>query len=143
MSVTKQDMAALLCGIVFGLGLALSAMIDPAKVLAFLDVTGNWDPSLAFVMGGAVVTYFIGFRLVMKKHHPVLASGFQVPKRTDLDRNLILGAVLFGIGWGIAGLCPGPAITGLAYGAQEAFIFFGAMLVGSFAYSMTLKTQKG
>jgi len=132
-SSTKQLLAALAAGIVFGLGLAVSQMVNPAKIVGFLDVAGNWDPTLLFVMGGALAVTIPGFRLVLKRPHPLFAGGFSVPTRRDLDRRLIAGAALFGVGWGLAGFCPGPAITALVTLALPVFVFFTAMLAGEVA----------
>ncbi len=119
-----------LCGLIFGVGLVISGMSDPAKVLNFLDVAGNWDPSLAFVMGGASVTAYIGYRLVWKRPAPLVMSDFDIPKSTAIDRPLLTGAALFGIGWGIGGFCPGPAWTALPLMAPGTLAFVPAMLVG-------------
>ncbi len=119
-----------LSGLVFGLGLVVSGMANPAKVLNFLDLAGTWDPSLAFVMVGATATAFVGYRLVWRRSSPVLATTFDVPTHTRIDRQLIAGAVLFGIGWGIGGLCPGPAWTALSLLAPGTLVFLPAMLAG-------------
>lgn len=119
-----------LSGLVFGLGLVLSGMADPAKVLNFLDLAGTWDPSLAFVMAGATVTAFIGYRLVWRRRAPVLEARFDLPTNARIDRPLILGAALFGIGWGIGGFCPGPAWTALPLLAPGTLVFLPAMLLG-------------
>ncbi|WP_371154989.1 DUF6691 family protein [Jannaschia sp. 2305UL9-9] len=119
-----------LSGLVFGLGLVLSGMANPAKVLNFLDVAGAWDPSLAFVMGGAVVVSFIGFRLSWRRRSPILMPSFDLPQASDIDRPLVTGAALFGIGWGIGGFCPGPAWTALPMLAPGTLIFVPAMLIG-------------
>ncbi|QNI02449.1 YeeE/YedE family protein [Halomonas sp. SH5A2] len=105
--------ASYLAGLVFSLGLAVSGMTDPARVVGFLDVAGNWDPSLMFVLGGAVVTTFIGYRWVLKQSAPLLTERFQLPSKQDLDAKLLGGAALFGVGWGLSGYCPGPAIASL------------------------------
>lgn len=117
-------------GLLFGLGLVISQMVDPAKVLAFLDVAGAWDPSLAFVMFGAVAVTAIGYRLVFARQAPVLADRFQVPNRSDIDKELIVGSALFGVGWGLAGFCPGPALTALGLGRWDVLLFVLAMLAG-------------
>jgi len=132
-SSTKQLLAALAAGIVFGLGLAVSQMVNPAKVVGFLDVAGDWDPTLLLVMGGALAVTIPGFRLILKRPHPLFAGAFSVPTKRDLDRRLIAGAALFGVGWGLAGFCPGPAITALVTLALPIFIFFAAMLAGEVA----------
>lgn len=119
-----------LSGLVFGLGLVISGMSDPAKVLNFLDLAGTWDPSLAFVMVGATLTAFIGYRLVWHRKAPVLEPTFDVPTSTRIDRPLILGAALFGTGWGIGGFCPGPAWTALPVLAPGTLVFLPAMLAG-------------
>lgn len=126
----NQSLAAFAVGIVFGIGLTIAQMVNPAKVLGFLDLAGNWDPSLAFVMGGGVVIAATGYRLAWRRHKPLLAERFQLPARTDIDLRLVAGAALFGIGWGIAGLCPGPAFAVLALGRGEAVIFALAMVAG-------------
>ncbi|MER0238650.1 DUF6691 family protein [Fulvimarina sp. MAC8] len=117
-------------GLLFGLGLILAGMSNPAKVLNFLDVFGTFDPSLAFVMGGAAVTTFIGYRLVWKRKAPLILADFQVPTRNDIDAPLLTGAALFGIGWGIGGFCPGPAWTALALAEPGTLVFLPAMLIG-------------
>ncbi|MFZ5836467.1 MAG: DUF6691 family protein [Pseudomonadota bacterium] len=131
----NKIISAFAVGIVFGIGLTIAQMVNPAKVLSFLDLAGNWDPSLAFVMGGGAGVAAIGYRLVLRRPRPVLADVFQVPTRTDLDAPLVVGASLFGIGWGIAGLCPGPAIAVLALGYTEGLIFALAMLSGFALYA--------
>ncbi|WP_454685162.1 DUF6691 family protein [Ancylobacter moscoviensis] len=120
-------------GLLFGVGLIVSGMGNPAKVLNFLDLFGTFDPSLAFVMGGAVVVAFIGYRLVLARPAPLLAERFQVPTRTDIDVRLILGPALFGVGWGLGGFCPGPAFTALGLGAPGTLVFVPAMLAGMWA----------
>ncbi|QFR34749.1 DUF6691 family protein [Ancylobacter sp. TS-1] len=117
-------------GLLFGVGLVISGMSNPAKVLNFLDLAGTFDPSLAFVMGGAVLVAFLGFRLVLARRAPVLAERFQLPTRTDIDARLIIGPALFGIGWGLGGFCPGPAFTALGLGAPGTLVFVPAMLAG-------------
>lgn len=121
---------SLVSGLLFGAGLALGGMTDPGKVVAFLDVTGAWDPSLAFVMGSALLVTFPVFAWVRRSARPLFAERFQLPTRRDLDPQLLLGAALFGIGWGIAGLCPGPAIANLAAGSPEILLFVATMVAG-------------
>lgn len=128
----KSAIAALFCGIVFGLGLSISEMINPARVIGFLDVAGEWDLTLMLVMGSALVVTVIGFPLITRKAHPLLAEKFSLPTKTSLDMPLLSGAVLFGIGWGLAGLCPGPAIAGLASLEPSIFLFVAAMVAGQF-----------
>jgi hypothetical protein len=123
-------------GLLFGVGLVISGMSDPAKVLNFLDLFGSFDPSLAFVMGGAVVVAFVGFRLAWARPAPLLAPRFQVPTRTDIDARLIVGPALFGIGWGLGGFCPGPAFTALGLFAPGTLVFVPAMLAGMWAARM-------
>jgi len=121
-------------GLVFGLGLVIAGMSDPAKVLKFLDLgaipTGGWDPSLAFVMGGAIAVTFAGVRLVLRRKQPIFGGKFHLPTSTDIDARIIAGPALFGVGWGLAGFCPGPAFTALTTGGSAALIFVAAMLVG-------------
>ncbi|MBB3809222.1 DUF6691 family protein [Pseudochelatococcus contaminans] len=123
----------LLLGLLFGVGLIVSGMANPAKVLNFLDVFGTWDPSLAFVMGGAVLVAFIGFRFVLARGRPVFDTAFHLPTKRDIDNPLVLGAALFGIGWGLGGFCPGPAFASLGVGATGTYVFVPAMLVGMWA----------
>lgn len=120
----------LAAGLIFGLGLVLSGMADPAKVLNFLDVAGHWDPSLAFVMGGAVAVTAAGYRWVLGWRKPLFAAKFQVPTRRDIDARLLVGPALFGLGWGLSGLCPGPALTSLGLAAPGVLVFVPAMLAG-------------
>ncbi len=123
-------LAALLIGLVFGTGIALSGMINPAKVLNFFDVAGSWDPSLAFVMGGALAVTAIGYRLVLKRPAPLFDARFHLPAHREIDLPLLAGAGLFGIGWGIAGFCPGGSIPALGLGEPAALIFVAAMACG-------------
>ncbi|MEW5703661.1 MAG: DUF6691 family protein [Pseudomonadota bacterium] len=123
--------AALFAGLLFGFGLGVSQMVNPAKVLAFLDVGGDWDPSLAFVMGGAVLVSFIGYRFVLRLPQPVFEKSFALPTLTKIDGRLLLGSALFGVGWGLVGFCPGPAIAAVVYGLPETFLFLAALLAGS------------
>lgn len=127
-------LAALIAGAVFGLGLAMSGMTDPQRVLGFLDLFGNFDPALLFVLGGAVLTTLLLFGVVLKQGRPLLAAAFQLPTRKDVDAKLLGGAALFGAGWGIAGYCPGPALAGLAMLSTEVLWFVPAMLVGMYAH---------
>lgn len=123
-------LAALLAGLIFGAGIAVSGMINPAKVLNFFDIAGTWDPSLIFVMGSALLVAFIGYRLALRRPHPVFDNSFHLPTRRDLEPALIGGSALFGIGWGIAGFCPGGAIPALGLFQPDAFLFVGAMVAG-------------
>ena len=123
--------AALLCGGLFGAGLALSGMSDPAKVIGFLDLFGDWDFALALVMAAALAVTIPGYMLVMKlQHKPLLEEGFSLPTLRTLDKKLIFGALLFGIGWGLYGYCPGPALVSLIYGNLDSVIFVAAMIAG-------------
>lgn len=124
-------------GLVFGLGISISGMANPAKVLNFFDVAGTWNPSLAFVMGGALVVALIGYRLVLKRPAPVLAQEFQVPTGRTIDARLIGGSAIFGIGWGIAGFCPGAALPALGTGRIEVLIFVAAAATGILAARLT------
>jgi uncharacterized protein len=123
-------LSAAAIGLVFGAGIAISGMGNPAKVLNFFDLAGAWDPSLLLVMGAALAVTFVGYRLVLRRHAPVLESRFHLPTRRDLDLPLIGGSALFGIGWGIAGFCPGGAIPALGTGEPAASIFVAAMIGG-------------
>ena len=125
-----RAVSLLLIGGLFGLGLAISGMLNPAKVAGFLDLFGVWDPSLAFVMGGGVIANFIGHRVVMRSPSPVFGAGFQVPTSSRIDGRLLSGAALFGIGWGLGGLCPGPAVASLAMAPAKVGLFVLMMLAG-------------
>lgn len=122
--------SAFASGLLFGLGLIVSQMVNPAKVLGFLDIFGNWDPSLAFVMGSAVAVSGLGYLIAKRRGVPVLAPRLEIPTSRDLDPRLIVGAALFGIGWGLVGLCPGPALVGLTFGPWQVSIFVAAMVAG-------------
>ncbi|MAL79854.1 MAG: hypothetical protein CMN55_12210 [Sneathiella sp.] len=124
------NIISLISGILFGLGLAISGMVSPGKVIGFLDLTGNWDPSLAFVMGGGVLVTVITFRFILKRETPVFGGHFSLPTKTEVDKRLLAGAALFGVGWGLGGLCPGPALSSLAYGNAKIFTFVAAMVAG-------------
>ncbi|HAW46851.1 MAG TPA: permease [Roseovarius sp.] len=123
-------LSAFIVGLIFGVGIAISGMINPAKVLNFFDIAGTWDPSLIFVMGGALVTTFIGYRLVLRRDKPVIEEKFQLPTASAIDARLIGGSAVFGIGWGIAGFCPGAAIPALGSGKIEVAGFVVALLAG-------------
>lgn len=124
---------ALFTGLVFGTGIAISGMMNPAKVFNFFDIAGTWDPSLAFVMGGAVIITFIGYRLVWRRDAPLFGGRFQIPTSNAIDARLIGGSAIFGIGWGIAGFCPGAAIPALGTGRWEVVLFLVAVTVGFYA----------
>ena len=127
--------AALAAGMLFGLGLAVSEMINPARVIGFLDVAGRWDPTLAWVMAGALSITAPAFPLILRLRKPLLAGQFSLPLKSRIDRPLVLGAVLFGVGWGLAGFCPGPALAALASASSGVIVFIVAMLVGQWLAS--------
>ncbi len=129
----RQELIALLSGILFGFGLGLSQMIDRDRVLGFLNITRQWDPTLLFVFGGAIAVTIGAFRYILQRPHPLFSRKFYLPSKTAIDLPLILGAVLFGVGWGITGYCPGPAITALVLGIFNPVLFLVAMVAGSFA----------
>lgn len=129
----NRNVMALLSGLIFGLGLALSGMTDRHRVLGFLDVAGDWDPTLLFVMGGAVLVTLVTFRFVLRRPRPVLGSRFHLPSKQHVDGPLVAGAVLFGIGWGLAGFCPGPALASLMALTPNPVVFCVALVAGSFA----------
>ena len=131
-----RNLSALLAGLVFGFGLTLSQMVNPAKVLSFLDIFGNWDPSLAFVMGGATLVTFFGYRLVTRNERPLFAERFHIPTSQAIDRRLVTGSLMFGAGWGLVGLCPGPAISALAIGGLPVFVFFVSMGAGILLFQL-------
>lgn len=126
----RNSLPGLLAGLIFGAGLALSDMVNPARVHAFLDVAGDWDPTLAFVMGAALVPSTIGYLIRRRLDRPLLQPRFSIPESRVVDRSLLLGAALFGIGWGLVGFCPGPALAGLVLGAWQPWLFVLAMLAG-------------
>ena len=126
------NVSAFIIGIIFSIGLGVGGMTLPEKVIGFLDFFGDWDPSLMFVMGGAVTVYFVAFRFV-RGYAPVLSSEFLLPTKSQIDRKLLIGSGMFGIGWGLAGYCPGPGITSLGAGSVDAAVFVVAMVVGMLA----------
>lgn len=130
MSFVRKLLPPVVSGTLFGAGLTLSGMTDPARVRGFLDVFGRWDPTLAFVMGGAVIVMAIAWRIQSRMKRPLFGEKFSLPDRSDFDGRLIVGSALFGIGWGIAGLCPGPAVASLALSPLAVLPFFAAMLAG-------------
>jgi hypothetical protein len=143
----RQIFWAVLAGLLFGAGLAVSQMANPAKVLAFLDVgaipSGGWDPSLALVMVGALIVTFFGFAIARRRERPLAADRFEWPTRRDIDARLVAGSVLFGVGWGLVGYCPGPAIASLAWGRSETIVFVLAMIAGMVIWRRTLGTRTG
>jgi uncharacterized membrane protein YedE/YeeE len=126
----KAALAAIGAGLTFGLGLGFAGMTQPSKVIGFLDVFGAWDPSLMFVMVGALAVHVVLSRLIRRRERPLLAARFHLPTARDIDSKLVAGSALFGIGWGLGGFCPGPAIVGLGSGAASAIVFVGAMALG-------------
>ena len=131
--------SALFIGALFGFGLAVSEMIDPARVIGFLDVAGRWDPTLLFVMGGALAVTMPGFPLILRRARPLLADFFVLPTKSTIDVPLIAGAIIFGVGWGIAGFCPGPALAAIASGSPSVALFVVAMIAGQWAASLLEK----
>lgn len=125
-----RNLFAFFAGGLFGAGLFISGMTDTAKVQGWLDVFGDWDPTLAFVMGGAMIPMFIAWQLRKRRMTPVAGGSFPPEPSTKIDRNLIVGSVMFGFGWGLAGLCPGPSVASLSYGGTGHWVFFAAMLAG-------------
>lgn len=136
---------ALASGLLFGMGLAISGMIDPAKVKAFLDIgaiaSGGWDPSLAFVLASAVLVSMAAIRIAHRHRHPIAAASFSVPSARRVDVPLVIGSILFGVGWGLSGLCPGPAIANIAFSLPDIGIFLAAMAVGSLAVRLIRSRQ--
>ena len=126
----KRIISAFLVGLLFSLGLSVSQMVNPTKVLSFLDLAGDWDPSLIFVMAGALGVTALGYPLILKQRHPFFAEKFQLPTKINLDLRLIGGSSIFGIGWGLSGYCPGPAIAATTIGGQDSLIFLTTMIVG-------------
>lgn len=135
----KELIASFLSGVIFSIGLAVSGMTRPGKVTGFLDFLGDWDPSLAFVMVGAILVYSIGYRNITKKRAPLFAKTFQLPTNKKIDRNLVAGSLLFGIGWGLAGFCPGPALTSLVTLSFQPLVFVAAMLLGMAVFALNQK----
>jgi uncharacterized membrane protein YedE/YeeE len=122
-----------LIGLIFGVGISISGMANPAKVLNFFDIAGTWDPSLVFVMGGAVVVAFLGYKIVLRRPVPMLDAKFHLPDNPRIDARLLGGSALFGVGWGIAGFCPGGALPALGTGQIDVFVFVAALIAGIFA----------
>jgi len=129
--------SALMVGLLFGIGLIASGMTDPSKVLGFLDLAGNWDPSLAFVMGGAIIIGSLVFPFATKRNKSMLGSPMRLPTATTIDRRLVLGGLTFGVGWGLAGYCPGPALASLTHGGAKPWVFVVAMLGGMALFELT------
>lgn len=136
-------LAALLSGLIFGFGLILSGMANPAKVLGFLDLAGSWDPSLAFVMGGAIGVGVVAFALAKKRDRSLLGDKMNMPTSTAIDKRLVVGGMLFGIGWGLAGICPGPALVLVGAGQTKGIVFVVAMLIGMVVFEVFQRRQTG
>lgn len=134
--------SALFCGVLFGLGLVVSQMLNPDKVLAFLDVAGQWDPSLLLVMASALATLVTANLTILKRPKPMLEDSFHTPVSGRIDSRLLIGSALFGIGWGLSGLCPGPAISGLVYNFTGSYIFTGAMFTGMWLFHILHRLRK-
>jgi uncharacterized membrane protein YedE/YeeE len=141
-NIAALNIVALIAGLLFALGLVLSGMTQPAKVIGFLDITGKWDPSLAFVMGGALMVTLIAFAITPRSgKRPWFSEKFELPDRKDIDVKLVGGAALFGIGWGLTGYCPGPAFAALYAGGLDIVIFMAALLGGMYAATLLRKTS--
>lgn len=132
--------ACYLIGLIFGVGISVSGMANPAKVLNFFDLAGSWDPSLAFVMGGALAVTLVGYHIVLRRPGPLLAKEFSLPTRQDIDLPLVAGSATFGVGWGIAGFCPGGALPALGTGVTEVFVFVAALIAGIMAARVVRKS---
>lgn len=132
----RHILPGLFAGLLFGAGLALSGMINPARVLGFLDVAGAWDPTLAFVLGGALLPSALSYALIRRMKRPVMAEEFCIPQNRTIEKRLLAGGAIFGIGWGLVGLCPGPAIAGLVLGKWEVWLFVAAMIAGMWIQRM-------
>lgn len=137
----KSLLASFVSGLVFAVGLGISGMTQPAKVVGFLDFAGNWDPSLACVMIGAILVYAVLYRLIRKRPSPLFVPTFSAPTQTDIEPRLVGGAAIFGLGWGLGGFCPGPALTSLAAGNSLIVIFVAAMIVGMYFYKLVEGTR--
>jgi uncharacterized membrane protein YedE/YeeE len=138
--MARTGLAALGIGMLFGVGLTLSGMVRPLKVVGFLDVAGAWDPTLGFVMGGALAVTALAFPRILRRAGPLWAEAFSLPTRRDLDARLVIGSALFGIGWGLGGFCPGPALASLALGASGAWIFAAAMAAGMLLHRLVFES---
>jgi uncharacterized protein len=138
-----EKFSVFLSGLLFGAGVTLSGMVNPAKVLNFLDVFGTFDPTLVFVMAGGLAVTLVGYRLLFRRGNPLLAANFSLPDVTSIDAPLLTGATLFGIGWGMAGFCPGPALASLVFGYSQSFLFVAAMAVGMIVTKLLRRDVKG
>lgn len=135
----KNGLAALVVGFVFAIGLGISGMTQPQKVVGFLDLFGNWDPSLIFVMVGGIIVHFATYKLIRKRKSPLLSKDWHVPTKKEITPALVIGSLLFGIGWGLGGFCPGPAVTSLASFEPKPYIFVLSMIVGMFLFRLVDK----
>jgi uncharacterized membrane protein YedE/YeeE len=135
-------LSAFAVGLIFGIGLIVSGMTDPSKIIGFLDLTGRWDPSLAFVMGGAVVVGLIAFRVARRRTAAFLGGAMHLPTAQQIDRRLVLGSLAFGVGWGLAGYCPGPAVVSVGMGQEKAIVFVVAMLAGMGIYELIERLRR-
>lgn len=135
-------LSAFVTGLIFGVGLIISGMTDPSKIIGFLDLAGPWDPSLAFVMGGAVVVGFIAFRFARRRTAAFLGGAMHLPTARQIDRRLVLGGLAFGVGWGLAGYCPGPAVVSVGMGQGKAIVFVVAMLAGMGIYELIERLRR-
>jgi len=135
----KQIASAFVLGLVFGAGLVISGMSNPAKVIGFLDITGAWDPTLAFVMAGAVLVFGGLYRLALRRGKPVLAPAFRVPDQKNIDSPLVGGSLMFGVGWGLSGFCPGPAVVSAGFGDPRVWVFVAAMVGGILVFRFVLR----
>jgi len=138
----KNSLSATVVGFIFALGLGISGMTDPKKVIGFLDVFGNWDPSLLFVMAGSIAVHFLSFKLIVKRPSPLLSAHWHVPKKTEITKSLIFGSIIFGIGWGLAGFCPGPALTSLASLQKGPALFVATMILGMYLFKVLDQKMK-
>ena len=138
--MTHTGFAALAAGVIFGVGLTVSGMVQPLKVVGFLDVAGEWDPTLGFVMGGALAVTALAFPVILRRGRPLWAEAFSLPTRQDLDARLIAGSMLFGIGWGLGGFCPGPALASLALGSSSSWVFAAAMAAGMLLHRLVFES---
>jgi hypothetical protein len=141
--MARTGFAALGIGMIFGVGLTISGMVRPLKVVGFLDVAGAWDPTLGFVMGGALAVTALAFPRILRRAGPLWADAFSLPTRRDLDTRLVAGSALFGVGWGLGGFCPGPALASLALGASGAWIFAAAMAAGMLLHRLVFESAGG
>ncbi|KXJ44667.1 MAG: transporter [Cycloclasticus sp. Phe_18] len=135
----NKIISALLAGIIFGVGITLSGMVDPNKVVNFLDVAGDWDPSLMFVLGGGVITTTIAYRFIFAQNKPLFAEDFHLPTLLKIDTKLLFGSALFGVGWGLIGYCPGPAVASIGFRFEEPLIVVVSMLAGILLFKVTSK----